>query len=162
MSDDYYAALGVSSKATTAEIKQRVRTIARANHPDLADARGWPPPERAKRERKVKKAAMAYAVLSNPDHRREYDAECHAARSWQRRRERRNWNPRGPSTSGVPARWDGFNFEDMAGPGRAPPPRRRRKPKQLKSDWRSFREMTADAAERVLCELILEMLDDDF
>ncbi len=160
MSDDYYAALGVSSKASSAEIKQRFRTIARANHPDLAGARGWPPAETARRGTKVKKAAMAYAVLSNPEHRAEYDDECRRMRAWQRRGDRRRWNPQGPATSGVPARWDGFNFEDVGGPKR--PPTLHRKPKELRTDFKSFRELAAEAAERVLCELILEMLNDNF
>ena len=162
MSDDYYQVLGVAPSASVDECKASFRRIARANHPDLAGAQGWPLAEATRRERTLKKAAMAYSVLRDPSFRKEYDAERRATAYWHARQPRRGpaYNPKGPATQGVPARWEGFNFEDVGGgPRRAPAPRRPRKPRELKADWRSFREMAADAAEQVLCELILEMLD---
>ncbi len=159
--DDYYQVLGVAPTATAAECKTNFRRIARANHPDLAGAQGWPPAEKATREKTLRRAAMAYSVLSNPEFRRAYDAERRATAYWHARQPRRGprYNAKGPATGGVPARWDGFNFEDVGGPRRPAPPPRKRKPKELKADWRSFRELAAEAAERVLCELILDMLD---
>ena len=75
MSEDYYTTLGVPPTADGATIKARFRHIAKENHPDLGGARDWSRPEKALREKRMKQAAMAYSVLSNPGFRAQYDAE---------------------------------------------------------------------------------------
>src|SRR5262245_20039617 len=62
---DFYAALGVSPRASTDDIGRAYRTLAKQLHPD-AGAR----PEDAERFSEV---ATAYAVLSNEGVRRDYD-----------------------------------------------------------------------------------------
>lgn len=64
---DYYQVLGVDKAATEQEIKQAYRKLAFQYHPDRN--RGNP----AATE-KMKAINEAYATLSNPDKRREYDA----------------------------------------------------------------------------------------
>jgi curved DNA-binding protein len=62
---DFYAALGVSSDATTDEIGRAYRTLARRYHPDLnADPAA---------EDRFKEISEAYQVLSDPGTRARYD-----------------------------------------------------------------------------------------
>eukprot|EP01065_Artemidia_motanka_P004472 TRINITY_DN12115_c0_g1_i1.p1 TRINITY_DN12115_c0_g1~~TRINITY_DN12115_c0_g1_i1.p1 ORF type:complete len:516 (+),score=144.45 TRINITY_DN12115_c0_g1_i1:85-1632(+) len=61
---DYYARLGLSSKAKPDEVRQAYRKLARNHHPDRAGVRG---------EEMFKKIGEAYAVLSDPAKKREYD-----------------------------------------------------------------------------------------
>ncbi len=63
---DYYAELGVSKKATQAEIKKAYRKLARANHPDSN------PGDTAKHE-KFKAVAEAYDVVGDAEKRTKYD-----------------------------------------------------------------------------------------
>ena len=74
MSDkrDYYEVLGVSKGADDAEIKKAFRTMAKKYHPDAH-------PGDKECEEKFKEAQEAYAVLSDPDKRRQYDQFGHAA-----------------------------------------------------------------------------------
>ncbi len=65
--DDYYSVLGVSAQATAKEIKEAYRRMAFAHHPDRN--RDNPAAVEA-----MKRVNEAYAVLSNPAQRREYDA----------------------------------------------------------------------------------------
>jgi DnaJ-class molecular chaperone len=64
---DYYKTLGVSRTATDKEIKAAYRKLAKVNHPDVN--KGDP----AAAER-FKGITEAYAVLSDPEKRRRYDA----------------------------------------------------------------------------------------
>jgi DnaJ-class molecular chaperone len=64
--DDYYSLLGVSAQAATHEIKEAYRRKALEHHPDRN--RDNPASVEA-----MKRVNEAYAVLSNPSKRREYD-----------------------------------------------------------------------------------------
>ncbi len=63
---DYYEVLGVDKNADDAEIKKAYRALAKKYHPDMN-------PGDAEAEKKFKEASEAYAVLSDPDKRRQYD-----------------------------------------------------------------------------------------
>ena len=64
---DFYATLGVPQDADAATIKKTYRKLARDLHPDhnVGDARA---------EERFKEIGEAYAVLADPEQRREYDA----------------------------------------------------------------------------------------
>lgn len=63
---DYYAALGVSKDAEAADISKAYRKLARELHPDAR-------PDDPRAEARFKEVSEAYAVLSNPEKRKEYD-----------------------------------------------------------------------------------------
>lgn len=69
---DYYEVLGVDRGADDASIKKAYRQLAKKYHPDMN-----PGDEEA--EKKFKEASEAYAVLSDPEKRRQYDQFGHAA-----------------------------------------------------------------------------------
>lgn len=69
---DYYEVLGVDKNADEAAIKKAYRTLAKKYHPDMN-------PGDADAEKKFKEASEAYAVLSDPEKRRQYDQFGHAA-----------------------------------------------------------------------------------
>ena len=69
---DYYEVLGVEKNADDAAIKKAYRVLAKKYHPDMN-----PGDEEA--EKKVKEASEAYAILSDPEKRRQYDQYGHAA-----------------------------------------------------------------------------------
>ena len=64
---DYYQILGVSRDATADEIKKAYRKLAMKYHPDKAKG------DKKHAEDKFKQISEAYAVLSNPDKKKEYD-----------------------------------------------------------------------------------------
>lgn len=69
---DYYEVLGVSKDADEATLKKAYRQVAKKYHPDMN-------PGDAEAEKKFKEASEAYAVLSDPEKRRQYDQFGHAA-----------------------------------------------------------------------------------
>jgi curved DNA-binding protein len=64
---DYYQILGVSRDATPEEIKKAYRKLALKYHPDKAKG------DKKQAEEKFKQISEAYAVLSDPTKRQEYD-----------------------------------------------------------------------------------------
>ena len=69
---DYYEVLGVPKGADDAAIKKAFRAVAKKYHPDMH-------PGDKECEEKFKEAQEAYAVLSDPEKRRQYDQFGHAA-----------------------------------------------------------------------------------
>jgi len=65
MADDYYSILGVEKKANADEIKKAYRKLALKYHPDKNPGK--------EAEETFKKISEAYAVLSNPEKRSQYD-----------------------------------------------------------------------------------------
>ena len=70
-SQNYYDILGVSKTATDAEIKSAFRKLAKKYHPDINKEPGA--------EQKFKEIGEAYAVLSDPEKRKQYDQFGHEA-----------------------------------------------------------------------------------
>lgn len=74
---DYPAILGVSADATSSQVKQRYRKLARAHHPDQGGD-----------EEKFKEITEAYEILSNPQKRRKWEEAREAQKNpWG------NWPP---------------------------------------------------------------------
>lgn len=69
---DYYEVLGVDKNADEAAIKKAYRVLAKKYHPDMN-------PGDKDAEQKFKEASEAYAILSDPEKRRQYDQFGHAA-----------------------------------------------------------------------------------
>ena len=67
LAKDFYATLGVPKDADESVIKRAYRKRASAMHPDAN-------PDDPKAEDKFKDLGEAYAVLSNPEQREQYDA----------------------------------------------------------------------------------------
>ena len=86
---DYYEVLGVEKNADDSAIKSAYRKLAKKYHPDMN-------PGDKNAEAKFKEASEAYAVLSDPDKRRQYDQYGHAA-----------------FEQGGPGSYGGFDFGSM-------------------------------------------------
>ena len=69
---DYYEVLGVDKNADDAALKKAYRALAKKYLPDVN-------PGDAEAEKKFKEASEAYAILSDPEKRRQYDQFGHAA-----------------------------------------------------------------------------------
>ena len=69
---DYYEVLGVDKSADDATLKKAYRALAKKYHPDMN-------PGDTEAEKKFKEASEAYAVLSDPEKKRQYDQFGHAA-----------------------------------------------------------------------------------
>lgn len=74
--ENLYQVLNVSPQAAEEEIKKAYRKLAKENHPDAH-------PDDAVRARKFKEVSEAYSILSDPEKRKKYDQELHAASSGQ-------------------------------------------------------------------------------
>jgi molecular chaperone DnaJ len=94
---DFYAVLGVSKDADATAIKKSYRKLARTMHPDHN-------PGDAAAEAKFKEVGEAYAVLSDPEQRAQYD-QLRAMAGGARFR----------AGSGSPAGNGGAGFEDLFG-----------------------------------------------
>ena len=69
---DYYEVLGLANDASDADLKKAFRSLARRHHPDKN-------PDDSDAEHLFKEVQEAYAVLSNPEQRRQYDMFGHDA-----------------------------------------------------------------------------------
>jgi len=69
---DYYEVLGVSKDASSDDLKKAYRVLAKKYHPDSNSGD-------KEAEAKFKEASEAYAVLSDPDKRKQYDQFGHSA-----------------------------------------------------------------------------------
>ncbi|HXG57885.1 MAG TPA: DnaJ domain-containing protein [Thermoanaerobaculia bacterium] len=70
MKVNYYEVLGVDRSASEAEIRERFRRLARENHPDRYQG-----PDKSDAERKFQALTEAMNVLTNPERRKQHDAE---------------------------------------------------------------------------------------
>ena len=75
MAGDYYEVLGVGADASAEDIKAAFRRLAREHHPDATGGN-------AESELRYKEISEAYAVLSDPQKRREYDAARLGVGTW--------------------------------------------------------------------------------
>lgn len=91
---DYYAILGVEHDADDAAIRKAFQKLARKYHPDINKEPGA--------EEKFKEISEAYAVLSDPDKRRRYDAM-------------QSGNPFAGASYGSPSQPQGDHFGGMGG-----------------------------------------------
>ncbi len=91
---DYYEVLGVDKNADDAALKKAYRALAKKYHPDVN-------PGDKDAEAKFKEASEAYAILSDPDKRRQYDQFGHAA-----------FDEGGFQGAGQGAGFSGFDFMD--------------------------------------------------
>jgi curved DNA-binding protein CbpA len=74
MAKDYYAILGVSRNATSADIRKRFLELAREKHPDRAQGE-----DKEKAELEFQAITEAFNILTNPNRRRELDFELSRA-----------------------------------------------------------------------------------
>ena len=95
---DYYDVLGVDKSADEASIKKAYRSLAKKYHPDMN-------PGDAEAEKKFKEVNEAYAILSDPQKKQQYDQFGHAA-----------FEQGGPGAGGGFGGFEGFGgFGDIFG-----------------------------------------------
>ena len=100
---DYYEIFGLSPSATPEEIRAAHRELVKRYHPDIY----WTSEDKARATEKLRGINEAYAVLGNPERRKEYDASrFETSRSAERalqerpahvRRVRRTFRPEAPA-----------------------------------------------------------------
>ena len=73
MARTHYEVLGITHAASTEEIRRAFRAAARKLHPDVSESKNS--------ETRFAEASAAYEVLSDPQARRAYDEQLHAART---------------------------------------------------------------------------------
>ncbi|HEY7822824.1 MAG TPA: DnaJ domain-containing protein, partial [Acidimicrobiia bacterium] len=73
---NFYKVLGISETATAEEVKKAYRKLAQTHHPDAN-------PDDPEAEQKFKEISEAYAILSDPEQRKEYDQVRRLASSGQ-------------------------------------------------------------------------------
>lgn len=73
---NFYKVLGISETATAEEVKKAYRKLAQTHHPDAN-------PDDPEAEQKFKEISEAYAILSDPEQRKEYDQIRRLASSGQ-------------------------------------------------------------------------------
>ena len=122
---DYYEVLGIGRTATEVEIKKAYRSLAVKHHPDKN-------PGDKHAEEKFKECAEAYAVLSDPQKRAQYDRFGHGGMGGA---------GFDPGFSNIEDIFDLFGFGEMFG-GRA----RTRSTVQRGSDLRYDLEITLEEA----------------
>lgn len=81
-SSDFYQILGITRNASQKEIKHAYRLLARKYHPDVSDL--------SDAEERFKIMGEAYAVLKNPESRKQYDQQHRPTPPQNRRRQSRN------------------------------------------------------------------------
>jgi DnaJ-class molecular chaperone len=108
MAKDYYDVLGVSKKATSAEIKKSYRGLAREHHPDMVKDS-----DKTTAEKRFKEINEAYQVLSDPQKRQMYDQFGHTGPGF-------NGAP-GQGAQGASGNWGPFSYSyNSAGQGQSP------------------------------------------
>ncbi|NNK64199.1 MAG: molecular chaperone DnaJ [Gemmatimonadetes bacterium] len=107
-SKDFYEVLGVSEKASPADIKKAYRKLAKRYHPDAN-------PDDAGAAERFKDLGEAYAVLSDAEKRKQYD-QMRRLGAFGFGRGRPGATDRRPSGSGAGAT-SGISFDDLQGFG---------------------------------------------
>jgi DnaJ-class molecular chaperone len=109
MADDPYKVLGVPRGASEDDIRRAYRKLAKENHPDLN------PADRLQAEERLKVINAAFAILGEPDKRRQFDQGLIDANGEPRRAQRRAHAGAGPFGAGRPggAAGDDFGFGDI-------------------------------------------------
>lgn len=109
---DYYKVLGVSKKATEAEIKKAYRKLARKYHPDVN-------PNDKEAEKKFKEINEANEVLSNAENRKKYDKYGkdwkHAEEFEKAQRQQQQYQQQGRSYQRAGTNYTEEDFSDFFG-----------------------------------------------